>query len=444
MAANAEITFDAGDGDFWDKRWTKDFTNSVVHFKKHPSNVANGATSAPWVLFFHGGGGTSRDGRLPFILDAAGNEVFSGLLARTGAADTHFNVLSVTLPQVAFNGQVLDSVYTATAGTKQNGGFRRSDTLGNAHSQTGTLRWNFPREAEKMLHPMLWTYTQLFICWWKSVCAAYGCDPDKGFVMGSSIGGVRAMLSQCHVPLNTNDLAIKTRNYYGLKPNVDSTVLGVINKQGPPDWRRSPAYVLERGFAAGTYVIPGATTARFFPIFPTKANLDRIPDEALEQMSALWFYEDPSRLGNKVPMYQFWEREGNVGGGTNNGGTPGNEVTYPVPGAVSHDESQLFQWMRTIRNVGLQGYSREILALATWSTDEAELYAGGFEGQALTYQEVIHLDTYRWLTGILGEGPSLSGKGPLWYALRVADGGTKVIPAGVGYTSASNGVDTPF
>lgn len=441
MVANAEVTLDSADGDFWDKRWSPDYQSAVCHFKVHPDNI--GVEGAPWLAFFHGGGGQSRDGRLPFVLNGAGNELFSGLLGKTGADDTKFNLISFTLPQLEF--QTYDTVYTTTAGVKENGGFRRTDSTGNAHSQTATLRWNFMRSQERVGYPFLWTYTQLALCWWKSVCESYGCDPDKGIIAGSSFGGMRGVLSQYHPAMNTDELGLQARNLYGLKRGVDSTVRGVYTEYGPPDCRRGPQYVQDAGYGADIYVIPPAVIARFLGIFPIKSALDRVPNEVLEQMSYLWFAESPERIANNVPIYQRWDRGGVAGGGTN------GATVYPVPQGVAHDESQLFQWMRTVRNSGMQGMSREILVDAGWATSSSTLYSGditvgdaGFEGDTTaTYQDVIQEDAYRWMRGCLGLAPRLSGKGPLWYSMRSASGGVHAVPL-TGYASGSNNVDTPF
>lgn len=440
MAANAEITFDANDGDFWDKRWGGEYQSQVCHFKVHPNNV--GLTGKPWVLYLHGGGGAAKDGRLPFILNGNGNDIFSGLLAKTGTDDTHFNLLSVTIPQNRFD--TYDTVYTTTAGTKENGGFRRTDSLGNGHSQTATLKWNMMRSQENVAYPNIWGYVQAFICWWKSVCKTYGCDPEKGIIIGSSFGGMRAVLSQYHAPLETDKLDLQTRNFYGLKPGVDSKVRGVLSQFGPPDVRRSPQYVLDAGFAEGTYVIPGSLIAQWVGIFPTKANLDRVPNEVLEQMSYLYFAENPDLIANDIPVYQTWERNGVAGGGTDDGGTPGAEIVYPVPGAAAHDESQLFNWIRTANDRGRRGLSREILVNASSASNPSRTYADGFEGdETATDLDVIQEDAYRWMRGCLGLATLPSGKGPLWYSLAASAGGTHAIPSSDGY-SGTNDVDTPY
>lgn len=440
MVVNAEITFDSADGDFWDKRWGGEYQAQVCHFKVHPNNI--GKTGKPWVLYLHGGGGTSRDGRLPFVTNGNGNEIFSGLLAKTGEDDTHFNLLSCSLPQIRYD--TYDTVYTTTPGTKENGGFRRTDSTGNAHSQTATLKWNFMRSQESVAYPNVWTYVQTFICWWKSVCETYGCDPEKGIIVGSSFGGMRAILSQYHRAMNTSEMDFHTRNLYGMKPGVDSKVRGVLSQFGPVDVRRSPQYVLDAGFAEGTYVIPGSLIAQWVGIFPTKANLDRVPNEILEQMSALWFAENPEKIANDIPIYQSWERNGVAGGGTDDGGTPGAEIVYPVPGAASHDESQLFNWIRVANDKGRRGLSREILCSPLSAPNSSRTYADGFEGdETAKDQDVIQEDAYRWMRGCLGLATLPSGKGPLWYSLAASAGGTHAIPSSDGY-SGTNDVDTPY
>ena len=252
---------------------------------------------------------------------------------------------------------------------------------------------------------------QLFICHFKSVAEQYGCNPDMGFGMGSSFGGIRVLASQINEPLDTDTLPARMLRAYGLKPGVDSRLKGLITQYGQVDLRRDPDYVVASGASADTYVIQPYLFSRMVGC-RTKAQMDALPDAVYNELSLLWHMQE-GKTQYIPPMYQMWERNGVSGGGTN--GT----TSYPLPDAAGHDEQQLFNLVTYAKKYGLEHLVRYSLILPADTAD----------GQAK--QATLFDDIWAWLNGLISPSaayPPLSGKGAVYWSTDVG----QQVPAGYG------------
>lgn len=398
-----EITFDLSDGrDAVDVRWGTQYPCQLAHIKLHPNNTRS--SRAPWILYIHGGGASLNDGRLPFIANGNGNFLFDRALNQTDLPN--FNCISVTLPQHEFPFD--DATWP----------FLRSDSLGNGHSQTdsngaGVPFWTKPRQGEYQSFPSLFHQLKVFLCWWKSVCEQYGCDPGRGVIIGSSFGGHRAMLSQITKPLYSTDLmhGAALGQFHGMLPGVDSRVRGVINHYGIVDVRKDPQYVVDHGDPAGTYI--------FFPFYigryagvRTKEQLDALPAYVTEQMSWLWYIEQ-GLTDYLVPHYQLWERNGFANSGTNPVGT----VTYPCPDPSGHAEQFLFIAEQVCAENGLEHINRSTLINPADILDTSGVDPRDEDGR--TFQQIAADDILGWAaeccSGQQGGQNVRSGHSPIYW-----------------------------
>lgn len=297
----ATINFDLSAGrDAIDLRWDPNYDASRFHVKLHPSGTR--AESNPCLVYVHGGGAAQNDGRLPFIANANGNAVFAHLQART---DIKTVLVGFTAQQHIF--PLNDTDYAT-------GGILQTDALGASHAQG--LVWNAPQGNEPIAGEALFTQLKLFVMVLKSRATEFGIDPNEIFLMGSSFGGVRCILSQLTGPLNSNDFTDTMRSFYGIRPNVDSTVAGVVNHYGCPDFRLNTPIMKE--FAGGLGYSGGADwagrsindpvfTERYTGVF-TRAQLAALPSWHTEQLSLLWYMEQQhANLQYLPPVYHLYE-----------------------------------------------------------------------------------------------------------------------------------------
>lgn len=319
-----------------DVRWGGDYESSRFHVKLHSSGTRTERN--PCLIYVHGGGAAQNDGRLPFIANGNGNAVFAALQADT---DIKTVLVGFTAQQHIF--PLNDDTYP----------YRRVDQLGNGHSQG--LGWTLPNGNEPLAAGALFEQLKVFIMVLKSRADEYGIDPDKIFLMGSSFGGVRCMLSQLTGPLYSNQMTTTLRDYYGLKPGVDSTVRGIINHYGCVDFRENTAAMLEQagGFGysgaadwAGRSINDPIFTQRYTGV-ATRAQLWALPAWHKEQLSLLWYMEQNSaNLRYLPPVYHLYEFIGqeyatksftastpvNIVGGGSGYGTSLTNVTISIPG----------------------------------------------------------------------------------------------------------------
>ena len=283
-----------------DVRWGGDFESSRFHVKLHPSGTRS--ESNPCLIYVHGGGAAQNDGRLPFIENGNGNAVFAALQAATSMKAV---LVGFTAQQSIF--PLNDSTYP----------YRRVDQIGNAHS--GEQKWTLPNGNEPLAAGALFEQLKVFIMVLKSRASEFGIDPDKIFLMGSSFGGVRCLMSQITGPRFSNDMTPTLRDYYGLKPGVDSTVKGIINHYCCVDFRENTPLMLEQ---AGGFGYNGAAdwadrsvndpvfTQRYVGVH-TRAQLWALPAWHREQLSLLWYLEqNHDNLKYLPPVYHLYEAIG--------------------------------------------------------------------------------------------------------------------------------------
>ena len=299
------INFDLSAGrDAIDLRWDPNYDTSRFHVKLHPSGTRS--QSNPCLVYVHGGGAAQNDGRLPFIANSNGNAVFAHLQART----------DMKTVLVGFTGQ--QHIQPLNDTDYATGGIVQTDALGNAHRTASgqDLLWNSPQGNEPIAGEALFTQLKLFVMVLKSRAAEFGIDPEKIFLMGSSFGGVRCILSQLTGPLSSDDFTDTMRSYYGIRPGVTSRVAGVINHYGCPDFRLNTAIMKE--FAGGLGYSGGADwanrsindpifTERYTGVF-TRAQLAALPAWHTEQLSLLWYMEQQhANLQYLPPVYHLYE-----------------------------------------------------------------------------------------------------------------------------------------
>ena len=274
-----------------DVRWGGDFESSRFHVKLHPNGSRTEAN--PCLIYVHGGGAAQNDGRLPFIANGNGNAVFAALQAATSMKAV---LVGFTAQQHIF--PLNDSSYP----------YRRVDQLGNAHTQG--IGWTLPNGNESLAAGALFEQLKVFIMVLKSRAAEFGIDPKKIFLMGSSFGGVRCMLSQITGPLFSENMTPNLRNYYGLMPGVDSTVAGIINHYGCPDFRMNTPIMarFDKGFGVNTTksINDPIFTQRYTGVF-TRAQLAALPAYHTEQLSLLWYLEQNKNLKYLPPVYHLYE-----------------------------------------------------------------------------------------------------------------------------------------
>lgn len=299
------INFDLSAGrDAIDLRWDPNYDTSRFHVKLHPSGTRS--ESNPCLVYVHGGGAAQNDGRLPFIANSNGNAVFAHLQART----------DMKTVLVGFTGQ--QHIQPLNDTDYATGGIVQTDALGNAHRTASgqDLLWNSPQGNEPIAGEALFTQLKLFVMVLKSRAAEFGIDPDKIFLMGSSFGGVRSILSQLTGPLSSDDFTDTMRSYYGIRPGVTSRVAGVINHYGCPDFRLNTAIMKEfagglgysgGGDWAGRSINDPIFTERYTGVF-TRAQLAALPAWHTEQLSLLWYMEQQhANLQYLPPVYHLYE-----------------------------------------------------------------------------------------------------------------------------------------
>jgi predicted esterase len=293
-----DISFDVTTAgrDAVDIRWGGDYHAQMFHYKIHPN--ATRSEKNPCLLYVHSGGGNREDAKMPFVASRSANFMVSRILSN--AKFSKYAVVSVNTPQYCW--PLNDADYT--------GGIRRFDELANTHTQAD-LPWTMVNDNEPVTAGAMFEQLKVFILVLKSRADEFGIDPNRIFLMGSSFGAVRSMMSQISGPLESDKLTTSFRTQYGIKPGVDSKVRGIINHFGCVDFRLNTEIM--RDFYgtsvtnAGKSINDMGYTNRYVGVHSTK-ELAALPSWHTEQLSLLWYLEqNHQNLKYLPPMYHFYE-----------------------------------------------------------------------------------------------------------------------------------------
>jgi hypothetical protein len=368
-----EVLLDTANGDKVDYRWGYEGPHEVVHYSRHPTRDGGGN---PWIAFFHGGGGTGNDARIPFTANANANGLFYGLRSElTGATDPHFDVFSVQLEQFSF-------VKSAAGG----------DTIGNAHSQTAAvvggrpaLNWNMPARSAPTFYPKMFTDAQRALVALKGLMArgVFDCNPNMGGVAGSSKGAHVAMLSQIWAPFrdpklttaDIDDLPATPPERSASRLGFDSRVNFVLNHIGQPDIRNNPSYVAAHTASSPPQdVCYGDVLKAYFNV-RSQAEWDAIPTQIKEACSLLYFVQNNLNMQWLVPHYCIYPAIG---------GSP----TYPLQLSTVHHEIQFTNMTNIFAAAGRSSMlSGEVPA--TWDDSNATLRTAVTRRAALWMQSKL-------------------------------------------------------
>lgn len=293
------IPFDfAANRDEVDIRWGGDYEAQRFHVKLHPNGTRSDKN--PCIVYVHGGGAAQNDGRLPFIALGNGNFLFDKLRQSTA---NKFVMVGFTAQQNLF--PLNDASYPYARVDKF------SSTSAAVIDQNFQDRTTMPVGNEPLTAGALFEQLKVFIMVLKSRASEFGIDPDKIFIMGSSFGGVRCLMSQITGPLYSDDLTTTFRSYYGLKPGVDSTVKGIINHYCCPDFRNNTGIMSEFSGGLGNWADMSVNdpihTQKYTGVM-TRKQLWALPAWHREQLSLLWYLEQNHKnLKYLPPVYHFYE-----------------------------------------------------------------------------------------------------------------------------------------
>lgn len=293
------IPFDfAASRDEVDIRWGGDYEAQRFHVKLHPNGTRSDKN--PCIIYVHGGGAAQNDGRLPFTALGNGNFLFDKLRQST---KSKFVMVGFTAQQNLF--PLNDSSYP----------YARTDKFSSANAnsvdQTFDSKVTMPVGNEPLAAGALFEQLKVFIMVLKSRASEFGIDPDKIFIMGSSFGGVRCLMSQITGPLQSDNLTATFRSYYGLRPGVDSTVKGIINHYCCPDFRNNTDIMSEFSGGLGSWAdmsINDPIHTQKYTGVMTRKQLWALPAWHREQLSLLWYLEqNHPNLKYLPPVYHFYE-----------------------------------------------------------------------------------------------------------------------------------------
>lgn len=290
----AQINFTAPSVDSINVRWGNDFDCQVFHLKRHPS--ASTSEALPCVVYIPGSAddATSTDGRSPFCANGDGNWLFDHLQSYTGRK---FACIGFTGP--TYNIGLQDSNYASA-----NDGFNQTDVVGNSHTQG--LTWPLPQQNSFIPLSAQVEYLKLFIMVLKSRAVELKIDPNAIFLFGSDLGGTRALLSQLTGVVSSNAYTSGTRSQYGLSPNVDSTVKGIINFGGPTEFRLNQSYVASVSpNSAAEYPVTTNVLSKTLPV-QNRTRYTALPSYLIDQISVNWYLENKVNLHLLPPVYHVY------------------------------------------------------------------------------------------------------------------------------------------